>query len=254
MPMHADKVARIMFAAQIAVLVAGAGAVAMFLANPFQDPESIVETRAVVDTQRARPTPTPPTDARSRDAFEHTDWQVLLPSIGWAAPDPVRRAPDEEQQSDESLASQLAGVEPRRPEDVPPPESRPLVNWRYIGYLRQAESLVALLHIDNRQRLVGVGDVVNDLRVVAISSEAVTLNDGVREQRIQLAARPESLPGAATGARTNQMPTPMSLQGMIGEDPEVDLEQLRENIQRERERELERLRDRPFRTEEWTPS
>ncbi|TVQ33140.1 MAG: hypothetical protein EA376_03540 [Phycisphaeraceae bacterium] len=249
MPMHADKVARIMFVAQIAALAAGAGAVAMFLANPFQDPESIVETRAAADIERPRG-PVQEREARTVPSFEHTDWLVVLPSISWAAPDPDRNGAQEDEDALNAM-QQAAGEQDAATDEAQPPESRPLVNWRYIGYLRQADSMMALLQVENRQQFVGVGQKLNDMRIVSISAEEVRINDGLHEQRIQLASRTDTLPSKAPPAGPMTMPMP----GIMPEGEEFDLERRRENIQRERERELERMRrNNPSRTEEWTPS
>jgi len=86
--------------------------------------------------------------------------------------------------------------------DVPPPPPPPPV-WKYLGGLFMPERSLAIVVVNDKQRMLRVGDKVDQTELLAISEKQITIREGDSEKRIDLAPRQSGALRIVTGASSS---------------------------------------------------
>lgn len=222
MTLHADQAVRWTRAAQIGA----AGAVGLIvltvagLVALLPEPEEAVAAVEPGPVEIAPPVPRPPAPQAT-----HTDWREVAPLIAWVAPDPVRTVTEEG-------PGPGGGV-------IDAPPAADLINWRYLGIVREKNAVYALVAIEGKQRILWEGDKVAGAEIVGITPDRlkVKVNGVVQEIAIARSAEVTTFgPGA--------LPRPRP----AADAAQADLERLmREEAARSRERQNTDRRNRPQR-------
>lgn len=217
-PIHHRVAKRWVRTAQIAMLVGAVGIVPILIFGmPSAAPVS------VPDIKPADPKPDPQAQTKTQRA-PGVDASAVASRFQLVANNPKPKPVEENHE---------AGTTP-----PPPPPS-----VKFLGAIMEATARAALLVIDNKQKMLWVGDKIGNVELVSVERDHVTIKENSIERRLDLAPRSGPYVTAASGAAPGP---PMGANGanpngISGENPANDSPEARETRQREM---LERLRTR----------
>lgn len=182
--MHRDQAKRLILRVQAVAGVIGLGAVAAAVV-PVAPPAF---ERVTVPAPKAKPANERPASVE----IDVTRFDSVLSSI--APPVAVVVKPKDE-------------TKPDLPPAPPPPPV-----WKYLGGLFMPDRALAIVVVSDKQRMLKVGDKVNDAELLAIADKSITIRQEGVEKRIDLAPRQSGALRVVSAGANPQMQADMAAQ------------------------------------------
>ncbi len=222
-PIHHRVAKRWVRTAQIAMLVGAVGVVPIIvLGMPSAAPIS------VPDLKPAPPKPDPKSQDQEASALP-VDSTAIASRFVQVANNPKPKPPENEGESN------------GKPPPPPPPA------MKYLGAIIEPGTRAALMVLDNRQRMLWVGDKVGNVELAAVEPDHVMIKENGVERRLDLAPRSGPVVTAATGASMNPVTNTITSSSTPTQEPTGNNEATEMRERRTREM-LDRIRTHDGRT------